>query len=93
MSAESKKKRGESGSKNAKSIPFRYHGYPHGYSLSLAHGGSSQFAGAKLLHAMALGAMLGGPGYAPSGRMYRAADVAIERIEARGRKPHEGEVT
>ena len=84
MSAEGKKKRGVSGATNAKSIPFRYHGYPKGYSVSTAIGRSDKFAGAKFLNAMILGAKL--PGFTASDRMYRAADEAIERKEARGRK-------
>lgn len=79
MSAEGKKKRGVSGATNAKNIPFRYHGYPKGYTLSTAVGRSQHFAGARFLHAMILGAKL--PGFAPSDRMYRAADEVIERQE------------
>lgn len=86
MSAESKKKRGTSGVSNAKSISFRYHGEPKGYSLSTHIGGTMQFAGSKFLQAMILGARL--PGFAPSGRMYNAADAAIDRIESRGYKVH-----
>lgn len=86
MSAEGKKKRGESGVSNAKTMPFRGHGYPHGYSLSTAIGHSRDFAGSRFLQAMILGATL--PGFAPSDRMYRAADEAIDRVERHGYKPH-----
>lgn len=85
MSAESKKKRGISGAANAKSIAFRYHGAPKGYSLSTHIGGTMQFAGARFLHAMILGATL--PGYRRSNRMLIAADEAMTRIERRGLKP------
>lgn len=84
MSAEGKKKRGVSGATNAKAIPFRYHGYPKGYSLSTALGRSDRFAGAKFLNAMTLGVHL--PGFTATDRMYRTADEAMERKEARGRK-------
>lgn len=84
MSAEGKKKRGVSGATNAKSIPFRYHGYPKGYTTSTAIGRSDRFAGAQFLNAMILAAKL--PGFVASDRMYRAADEAMERKEARGRK-------
>lgn len=84
MSAESKKKRGESGAKNAKAIAFRYHGAPKGYSISTHIGNSNHFAGARFLHAMILGATL--PGFHPSDRMYMAADEAMDRVERHGYK-------
>lgn len=84
MSAEGKKKRGVSGATNAKSIPFRYHGYPKGYTTSTAIGRSDRFAGAKFLNAMILAAKI--PGFVASDRMYRAADEAMERKESGCRK-------
>lgn len=83
MSTESKKKRGESGVSNAKNIPFRYHGYPRGYTLSTARGGSNRFAGSRFLNAMILGAML--PGFFASDRMYKAADAAMETCSVLGK--------
>lgn len=86
MSAEGKKKRGVSGATNAKNIPFRYHGYPRGYTVSTALGGSDHpcMGGSRYLAAMVLGAKL--PNYFRSDRMMRAAYNAAERIENRGRK-------
>lgn len=80
MSSESKKKRGESGVSNAKNIPFRYRGYPKGYSLSTAIGHSDhpRMAGSKLLHAMTLAQSL--TGFRASDRMYRAVDATIDHI-------------
>lgn len=85
MSAEGTKKRGVAGASNAKNIPFRYHGYPRGYNVSTAVGRSDRFYGARYLDAMILGAMIGGPGYAPSDRAYRAADEEVEKRDARAR--------
>lgn len=81
MSAEGKKKRGESGMANARNIAFRYHGYPKGYSLSTAIGRSDhpRMGGSRFLRAMMLGAKL--PGFQASERMYRAADAVIDHIE------------
>lgn len=81
MSAESKKKRGEAGQSNAKSIPFRYHGYPRGYRLDTTMGGTTQFPGSRFLVAMITAATL--PGFAPSDRMYAAADAAMDLVAAR----------
>ena len=82
MSAEGKKKRGFAGVSNAANIPFRYHGYPRGYSLSTAIGHSDhpRMAGSKLINAMIVGYMLGQQGYHynPSTRMYAAADSALD---------------
>lgn len=86
MSAEGKKKRGESGVSNARNISFRYHGYPRNYSLSTAIGRSDhpRMNGSRFLQAMILGARL--PGFHPSERMVRAADAVIDHIEGhRGR--------
>jgi hypothetical protein len=81
MSAEGKKKHGESGVSNAKNIPFRYGGHPS--NLSLATGATShpRLGGSRFLQAMILGARL--PGFAPSDRMYRAADAVIDYLEER----------
>lgn len=82
MSAEGKKKRGEAGQSNAKNIPFRYHGYPRGYTVSTAIGRSDhpRMGGARFLHAMELAARL--PGFAASHRMIQAADAVIDYIAA-----------
>ena len=95
MSAEGKKKRGVSGATNAKNIPFRYHGYPKGYTVSTTLGRSDhpRMGGSRFLNAMKLGVML--PNFQASHRMYLAADEAIDHIEGRrgeGRKtyvPHQ----
>lgn len=80
MSAEGKKKRGVSGATNAKSVPFRYNGYPRNYTLSERHGPTRhpRLGGTKFLTAMVWGAAL--PGYSPSERMYAAADAVIEYV-------------
>ena len=83
MSAEGKKKRGVSGATNAKNIPFRYHGYPRGYTLSTAIGRSDhpRMAGAKLLHTMAFARLL--PGFRASDLCFRAVDATIDHITLR----------
>ncbi len=80
MSAEGKKKRGEAGMSNAKNIPFRYHGYPKGYTLSTNTYTTThpRLGGSRMVNAMRLGAMIGGVGYNPSDRAYRAVDEAMD---------------
>lgn len=77
MSAEGKKKRGESGMSNAKNIPFRYHGYPRNYTLSTALGRPQhpRGAGSLLVRAMNLGVKLGG--FAPSQRLLNMTEEAM----------------
>lgn len=83
MSAEGKKKRGVSGQTNAKNIPFRYKGYPRGYTLSTNIGRTNhpRMAGARLLHAMEFAVLL--PGFNPSDHLVRVTDVVIEHITQR----------
>lgn len=80
MSAESKKKHGESGVSNAKNIPFRYGGRPSNLSTAIGATTHPRLGGSRFLYAMILGATL--PGFAPSDRMYRAADATIDWIDA-----------
>lgn len=79
MSAESKKKRGESGVSNAKNIAFRNGGKPSNLSLYVGATTHPRLGGSRFLQAMILGATL--PGFAPSDRMYRAADANIDHQE------------
>lgn len=68
-----KKKRGESGQRNAENIPFRNGGSK--CNLSTSHGRSDRVDRARFLTAMAMGAKL--PGFTASDRMYRWADEAM----------------
>ena len=79
MSAEGKKKRGEAGISNAKSIPFRYNGYPRGYTLSTRTNRTNHKAGAgsRLVQAMALGIRL--PGYKDNPILLSRTDEAMSR--------------
>lgn len=79
MSAEGKKKRGESGKKNAENIPFRYGGKPCDYSTRIGHTTHPRLGGSRMLQAMKLGAKL--PGFFASHRLYSAADETIDHIE------------
>lgn len=76
MSAEGKKKRGESGQSNAKNIPFRNGGRPCNYSTHLGATTHPRLGGALFLSAMALAARL--PGFNPSQRMLNAADLCMD---------------
>jgi hypothetical protein len=60
MSAEGKKKRGESGQSNAKNIAFRYGGSHCDYSIGRRPGAEAhpRWNGSKLVQAFQLGAML-----------------------------------
>ena len=82
MSAEGKKKRGESGKKNAETIPFRKGGRPCDYSTARRPGHHPCGAGSLLVRAMALAAHL--PGFAPSDRLV----VMTDRAMARCTHPH-----
>ena len=79
MSAEGKKKRGESGKSNAKNIAFRYGGKPCDFNTRIGATRHPRLAGAKLLHAMELAALL--PDFNPSERLLKATDETIEHIE------------
>lgn len=77
MSAEGKKKRGESGLSNAKNIPFRYGGRPCNYSVRI---GGARFhptgAGSRLVNACRLSLALG---YSLSDFLDRTASNAMIR--------------
>lgn len=80
MSAESKKKRGESGKKNAEAQPFRGNGrVPRDYHNNTVTGRSDHpcGAGSLLVRAMNLGSFL--PGFTPSERLIRMTDNAMAR--------------
>lgn len=79
MSAEGKKKRGESGVSNAKVIPFRYGGSKCDFSMRLGGTSHPRLGGSRFLHAMIMGARL--PGFFPSNRARLAADEVIEHLE------------
>lgn len=87
MSAEGKKKRGEAGMSNAKNIAFRYGGSRCDLSTRIGACTHPRLAGAALLHAMELAAIL--PGFRASDRLMRAADAAIDHIAIN----HAGTVT
>lgn len=76
MSAEGKKKRGVSGASNAKNIPFRYGGSKCNLSLAHGHTVHPRLGGRLFLGAMILGSSL--PGFNPSERMYKAADLCMD---------------
>jgi len=76
MSAEGKKKRGESGIANARNIAFRYGGSKCDLSLRVGSTNHPRLAGARFLSAMALGAGL--PGFIATARAYKALDEAID---------------
>ena len=77
MSAEGKKKRGESGKSNAESIPFRYHGrVPVRYKDNSI--GRTESRGTSLMvRAVLLGSRL--PGFFASERLQRMTEGAMER--------------
>lgn len=81
MSSEGKKKRGESGKKNAESIAFRYGGSKCNYSLR--HGATThpKLAGSKLVNAMKYGMivlpLLGFKVPSMSHRLETALDAAM----------------
>jgi len=79
MSAEGKKKRGESGVANAKHIAFRYGGNKCDLSTRIGATTHPRLAGSRMLQAMKLGVKL--PGFFASHRLYSAADETIEYIE------------
>lgn len=83
MSAEGKKKRGESGKSNAKNIPWRYHGrYPKGYfDKPVGRSDHPCGAGSRLVAAMILGIRL--PGFSPSDVLLARTDAAMERMTSR----------
>lgn len=76
MSAEGKKKRGESGVSNAKNIAFRYGGSPCDFSTTIRRTSSPYGAGSRLVQALRVGAMLG---HYPSGPLMTKADAAMSR--------------
>lgn len=75
MSAEGKKKRGESGQSNAKNIPFRYGGSKCNFSTAIGNTNHPRGAGSKLVQAMMLGAHL--PGFFASERLLKHTDAAM----------------
>lgn len=75
MSAEGKKKRGESGKKNAENIPFRYGGKPCDYSTAMRNPSHPRGSGSLLVRAMALGVKL--PGFSASERLVKMTDLAM----------------
>lgn len=81
MSAEGRKKRGESGKSNAENIAFRNGGRPSNLSVKTGATTHPRLAGAALLHTVELAQFL--PGYNPSDRMERAMDEVIDHLAAR----------
>lgn len=84
MSAEGKKKRGESGQANAKNIPFRNGGRACDLSLRIGSTVHPRMGGSRMLHT--LGFVYQVFGYEPSERLLRAADEVIDHIARRGYK-------
>lgn len=78
MSSEGKKKRGEAGQSNAKNIAFRYGGSKCDLSTRVGSTTHPRMAGAALVHAMSLGAII--PHFHPSDRLLKATDAAIDHI-------------
>lgn len=77
MSAEGKKKRGESGLSNAKNIPFRYGGSKCDYSTHHGRTTSPYGAGSALINALRIGLLF--PNEGLSAKMLRTADAAMGR--------------
>jgi hypothetical protein len=75
MSAEGKKKRGESGKKNAEGIPFRKGGRHCDYSTARRNPQHPRGAGSLLVRAMAWGSLL--PGFFVSDRLLKMTDTAM----------------
>ncbi len=84
MSAEGKKKRGESGQANAKNIAFRNGGKVCDLSLRVGSTNHPRMGGAKMLNALRLAWEIFG--HEPSERLLRAADAVIDHIDRRGYK-------
>jgi hypothetical protein len=84
MSAEGKKKRGESGQSNAKTIAFRYGGKPSDLSLRIGSTTHPRMGGSRMLNALGLAYQVFG--YEPSERLLRAADEVIDHIARKGYK-------
>lgn len=84
MSAEGKKKRGESGQTNAKNIPFRYGGRACDLSLRISSTTHPRMGGARMLHALGLAWEIFK--VEPTDRLLRAADEVIDHIARRGYK-------
>lgn len=82
MSAEGKKKRGESGRKNAESIPFRNGGSK--CNLSTKIGRTDRTGGARMVHAISASNVLIGMGYpcgyTPSARLLRMWEDGEKRV-------------
>jgi hypothetical protein len=78
VSAEGKKKRGESGQSNAKNISFRYGGSKCDFSTRIGTPIHPRKAGARFLSAMALGAMLPGFDKVVTRGMIAAADLCMD---------------
>ena len=84
MSAEGKKKRGESGQANAKNIAFRGGGRSCDLSLRISSTNHPRMGGSKMLNALGLAYQVFG--YEPSERLLRAADETIDHIARKGYK-------
>lgn len=77
MSAEGKKKRGEAGQSNAKSIPFRYHGRKPPQYNDNRIGRTDVRGTSKMVQAVLLGSKL--HGFNPSQRLMSMTEGAMER--------------
>lgn len=77
MSAEGKKKRGESGKKNAESIPFRKGGRACNYSTTIGNASHPAGGGSLLVRAMSFAVRL--PGFHASERLMKMTDAAMLR--------------
>jgi hypothetical protein len=84
MSAEGKKKRGESGQANAKNIAFRNGGRSCDLSLRIGSTMHPRLAGARMLHALGLAWEIFK--VEPTDRLLRAADEVIDHIARKGYK-------
>lgn len=84
MSAEGKKKRGESGLSNAKTIPFRYGGRPCNYDTKTYRSNHPRGAGSRLVSTVLFGSFLS-ENYKES-----LSEVLLRRVEnAAGSCTHE----
>ena len=84
MSAESKKKRGESGASKGKTAPFRLNGIPADHMVKKLRGVPADHHGTHMVRG-AIGGLLAaklGYGFTPSQRLASLVDLSLEHCPA-----------